>query len=286
MTRRVLVAGLIGIAMIGAYVRAQDFGTTPAKLSIEKLRDDLFVIRNDFVPGNVTALVTNQGVILVDDKFEVDADNVLAQLKTVTNQPVKYVINTHHHADHSGGNAKLQAIGAQVIASEQARRHMVAANQSGQPNVTFDDSVKVHLGGKTVEVHYFGRAHTDGDLFVYFPAQRALAAGDAFTFGADTPQLIDYQGGGSAKAWPVTLDGVLTLDFDTVIPGHGAVTTKAELRKFRDATDAMQRRVREMLAKRATEAEISAVLKSEFNGAQLIFPGLLNGLLIELAAGL
>ena len=111
-------------------------------------------------------------------------------------------------------------------------------------------------------------------------------AGDAFTFGAATPQLIDYQGGGSAKAWPVTLDGALSLDYDTVIPGHGSVTTKAELRKFRDATDAMQRRVREMLTKRATEAEISAVLKSEFNGAQLIFPGLINGLLNELAPGL
>ena len=281
MPRRMLVFVLLVVALLGAHVKAQ-FGTGPAQLSIEKLRDDLFVIRNDFVPGNVTALVTNQGVILVDDKFEVDADNVLAQLKTVTNQPVRYVINTHHHGDHSGGNAKLQAIGAQVVASEQARRHMVDANQPGQPTVTFDESIRLHLGGKSVELYYFGRAHTDGDVFVYFPAQRALAAGDAFTFGAATPQLIDYQGGGSAKAWPRTLDGALALDYDTVIPGHGAVTTKAELRKFRDSADAMQRRVREMLAQKRTEAEITAVLKADFNGAQLIFPGLLDGLLTEL----
>src|SRR5690606_3443056 len=104
-----------------------------------------------------------------------------------------------------------------------------------------------------------GRAHTDGDVFVYFPRQRVMATGDAFTFGSATPQLVDYQGGGSAKAWPVTLTRALALDFDTVVPGHGAVTTKAELAKFRDATDAMQRRVRQMLQERRTAEEITAV---------------------------
>ena len=279
---RLSIALILCLALLGVYVQGRQFGAAPAKLAIEKIRDDLFVIRNDFVPGNVTALVTNAGVILVDDKFEVDADNVLAQLKTVTNQPVKYVINTHHHPDHSGANAKLQAIGAQVVATEQARRHMVDASQSGQPTVTFENSVRIHLGGKTVEVHYFGRAHTSGDAFIFFPAQRVLAAGDAFTFGAATPQLIDYPGGGSAKEWPRTLDGALALDFDTVVPGHGAVTTKAELRKFRDSTDALRVRVHEMLVQGRTPDEISAVLKSQFNGAQLIFPGLLTGLLTEL----
>jgi cyclase len=246
------------------------------------VKDDLFVIHNDFVPGNVTALVTNAGVLLVDDKFEVDHDNILAQLKTFTNQPVKYVVNTHHHGDHSGGNAKMQAMNVQVVASEQAGKMMAFAGQPGMPNVTFTDRAVIHLGGKEVHLYYFGRAHTSGDVFVYFPADRVIAAGDTFTYGAATPQLVDYAGGGSAKTWPDTLDGALQLDFDAVVPGHGTVTTKAEMKKFRDSAFALKNRVHQMLTQKKSKDEISAVLKSDFNGAQLVFPGLLDGMLVEL----
>jgi cyclase len=282
MRSRVTIASVIALLLVVAYARAQQFGNQPTKLDIVKVKDDLFVIRNAFVPGNTTALVTNEGVVLVDDKFEQDAPNILSLLKTVTNQPVKYVVNTHHHGDHSGGNARMQMAGAQLIASEQARRYMVDGKQPGQPGVTFVDRALIHLGGKAVELYHFGRAHTGGDVFAYFPAQRVLAAGDAFTFGAATPQLVDYQNGGSAKDWTGTLDRALQLDFDTVVPGHGDVTTKAELRKFRDNTLAMRTRVHEMLMQKKSKDEISAVLKSDFQGAQLVFPGLLDGLLTEL----
>lgn len=281
MNKRLSLALCLGLALCAASVYGQ-FGNAPSKLTIVKVRDDLFVIRNEFVPGNTTALVTNEGVVLVDDKFEVDHENILAQLKTVTNQPIKYVVNTHHHGDHSGGNAKLQALNVQVVSSEAARQHMVDAKQTGLPNVTFTDRSIIRLGGKDVELYYFGRAHTSGDIFVYFPAQRTLAAGDAFTFGQATPQLIDYPGGGSAKDWTRTLDGALRLDFDTVVPGHGDVTTKAELRKFRDSTLAMRNRVHDMIVQKKTKDEIGAVLKAEFQGAQMVFPGVIDGLLIEL----
>ncbi|MBI4263516.1 MAG: MBL fold metallo-hydrolase [Acidobacteria bacterium] len=279
---RLTIALVLCLALVGVYVRGQQFGVQPAKLNIVKVKDDLYVLRNDFVPGNVTALITNEGVVLVDDKFEVDHENVLALLKTVTSQPVKYVINTHHHADHSGGNAKLQTLGAQVVTSERARQLMIDGGQTGLPAVTFTHRAFVRLGGKDVELYYFGRAHTSGDVFAYFPAQRTLAAGDAFTFGAATPQLVDYAGGGSAKEWTATLDRALQLDFDTVVPGHGDVTTRAELRTFRDSTLAMRTRVHEMLVQKRTRDEIAAVLKSEFQGAQLVFPGALDGLLVEL----
>ena len=160
---------------------------------------------------------------MVDDKFEIDHANILAELKKITNQPVKYVINTHHHGDHSGDNAKLQAMGAQVVTSWQARQHMVDGKQPGLSNITFDGKASLHLGGKRVDLFYFGRAHTNGDIVALFPAQRVLAAGDMFTVGDATPQLVDYPGGGSAKEWPQTVDGVLGLDFDQVVPGHGTV---------------------------------------------------------------
>jgi glyoxylase-like metal-dependent hydrolase (beta-lactamase superfamily II) len=96
------------------------------------------------------------------------------------------------------------------------------------------------------------------------------------------PQLIDYSGGGSAKEWPRTLDAVLRLDFDAVVPGHGPVTTKAELRKYRDSTEALRNRVREMIVKKSPRAEIDKMLRSEFHWADLHIGRGLDGLLVEL----
>src|SRR6476619_958838 len=155
MKLRAGLATILTIAMIGVYVHAQ-FGTQAAKLSVIKIKDDLVVIHNEAVPGNTTALITNQGVVLVDDKFEIDHDGIMAQLKKLTNQPVKYVINTHYHADHSGGNPKLQALGAQVVTSERARSKMAEVKQPGMANITLDDALRLYVGGKRIEVHYFG----------------------------------------------------------------------------------------------------------------------------------
>src|SRR5688500_18977320 len=119
MTLRVSLVALLSLALLGAYVQAQ-FGQPAAKLDLARVRDDLYVIHNDFGPGNTTALITNEQVARGDNKFENDHENIMAQLKTVTSQPVKYVINTHYHGDHSGGNAKLQGLNAQVVASEAA----------------------------------------------------------------------------------------------------------------------------------------------------------------------
>ena len=282
MNKRLALVTVLTVALLGAYVHGRQFGAQPAKLDIVKVKDDLFVIHNEFVPGNSTALVTNDGVVLVDDKFEVDADNILAMLKKVTNQPVKYVINTHHHGDHSGSNAKMQATGAVVVASEAARQNMVDGRQPGVPTVSFVEQAYITLGGKRVELYHFGRAHTNGDVVVYFPAHRTLAAGDMFTFGDATPQLIDYAGGGSAKEWPRTLDDVLTLDFDSVVPGHGSVTTKAELRKFRDSTQTLRNRAREMITQKRSRDDIRKMLMTEFHWADLHLNRGFEGLLAEL----
>jgi cyclase len=281
MNRRVGLAVLLSIAMLGAYVHAQ-FGNQAAKLDTIKIKDDLFVIHNDFVPGNTTVLVTSEGVVLVDDKFEIDHENIMAQLKKITNQPVKYVINTHYHGDHSGGNPKLQALGAQVITSQQARDKMVEIKQPGMANVTLDNTLRLFLGGKRVEVYRFGRAHTDGDIVVLFPDHRVLSAGDMFTFGDATPQLIDYPGGGSARDWTGTLDGALTLEFDQVVPGHGLVTTKQEMRKFRDSTLTLRTKVHDMIAGKKTKAEIEKMLRTDFKFADLHIQRSLDGMMIEL----
>jgi cyclase len=278
---RVLLASAMAVAMCVAYVHAQ-FGNAPSKLNTVKIADDLYVIHNDFVPGNTTALITSEGVLLVDDKFEIDFPNIVAEVKKLTPLPIKYVINTHHHGDHSGSNAKMQAINVQVIASEQARENMVDAKQPGQPTMTFDHQARVHLGGKDVELYHFGRSHTNGDVVVLFPAQRTLAAGDMFTYGDDVPELIDYSGGGSAKEWTSTLDSALQLDFTNVVPGHGNMTSKAEMRKFRDSTLRLRTRVHELVTQKKTRADIEKVMRGEFHWADLHVMLSLDGAIAEM----
>ena len=281
LARLSLVALLSGGLWV-AYAYGQAFGTQAARLSTVKVKDDLYVIHNDFVPGNSTALITSQGVVLVDDKFDIDHDNIMAELKKVTNQPIRYVIDTHHHADHSGGNAKMQAMDVQVMASEQARANMVDGKQPGLPTIVFDHHAHVYLGGKNVELYHFGRAHTNGDVVVLFPAQRTLAAGDMFTFGDATPELIDYAGGGSAKEWTSTLDSALQLDFDAVVPGHGVVTTKQEMRKFRDSTLALRNRVHALVVQKKSRDEISKAMQAEFHWAALHVSLSLDGAIAEM----
>jgi cyclase len=261
-----------------AYTQAPQ----PSKLTTQKIADDLYVIHNDYVPGNTTALITNEGVLLVDDKFPVDHDNIMAELKKITSQPIKYVVNTHHHFDHSGGNAQMQSLGAQVISSEKAREHMQWGKQPGMSNVTFENHMHIYLGGKNVELYYFGRSHTSGDIVAYFPADRAIAMGDMFTYGDSTPELIDYAGGGSAKDWTETVSRALQLDFDTVVPGHGNVTNRAEVLKFRDSTVTLRNRVHEMLVAKNSKADIEKMLRTEFHYGDLHVNASLDGLMVEL----
>src|SRR4026207_1465289 len=129
MRTRLSLAVVLGIALFGSYVYAQ-FGDKPSALSTIKIKDDLFVIYNDLVPGNTTVLVTNQGLILVDNKFEIDFDNLMAQIRKISSQPIRYVINTHYHGDHSGGNPKMQAQSGQGVASERGPPRVGGAQQA------------------------------------------------------------------------------------------------------------------------------------------------------------
>ncbi len=276
------VAPLALAALLTTSAHAQ-FGTGPAELELIEVQDDVYVIHNPGVPGNSTAVITDDGVFLVDDKFEVDLENILQSLATVTDQPVRYVINTHYHGDHSGGNARLQAGGVIAVASEKARARMVAGDQPGLPDFTVDARGSLYLGGKSAEIYWFGRAHTDGDVVVLFPEDGVLAAGDMFTIGEGTPQLIDYNGGGSADEWTATVERVLELDFDTVVPGHGRVVDKQAMRDFRDSTIRMRELVSEMLRQNRSREEIDAAMRSEFGWQDFHVQMSLDGLIDEMS---
>ena len=264
----------------GLCIASANAQPAPAELELIQLNDSLYVIHNEGVPGNATALVTEEGVLLIDDKFENNYEGIVELLGSVTDQPVRYVVNTHYHADHSGSNVRFQEAGADIVATEQARARMVEIDQPGWPRFTLEESARIHIGGVAVDLLHFGRAHTGGDLVVYFPQYQILVAGDLFVAGL--PQLIDYGGGGSAREWTDTLDDVMLLGFETVVPGHGPVTTKAEMRRFRDSTAALRDRVQEMLREDRPREEIEAVLRDEFGWQELHLTRGLDGIVGEL----
>jgi glyoxylase-like metal-dependent hydrolase (beta-lactamase superfamily II) len=158
---------------------------------------------------------------------------------------------------------------------------MIDGKQPGAPRVVFTDETDVFLGGKQVQMRYFGRGHTNGDAMVYFPALRILHTGDLM---AGTSPLIDYGGGGSLKEWAATLDGAMKLDFDTVIPGHGPVAKKADMLTFRDNVEKLRVEVTGMIRQNKSRDEIAKVMTDKYGWAPtgLQFQRGFDGMLVEL----
>jgi glyoxylase-like metal-dependent hydrolase (beta-lactamase superfamily II) len=258
----------------GAWVVYTQTSKPPGPLRIQKVKDDLFMISGE--GGNVAVYVTSEGVVLVDDMFDRNHADILAQVKSVTDKPLRYVINTHQHDDHAGGDLKMLPI-AEVIAHKNARSNLVDIKQPyyedtpgtpiGLPRVTFSDELSVHLGGREVRAKYFGRGHTSGDAVVYFPALRVIHSGDLFLGqrGGKGPNIyVDYAQGGSFRDWTKTIDGMLTLDFDAVIPGHGPVSSKADVVKFRADVEKMRDRLAAMVQQGRNKAEVLKVLEDDY----------------------
>ena len=236
-----------------------------ARLQIRGVKDDLYVIPGfdgGQSGGNVAVRVTDDGVIIVDNKFPYSFDFINEQVRKVTDQPIKYVLNTHHHDDHSGSNADFLPT-AEVIAHKNARANVVRNNQPGPPRVIFSDETAVFLGGAEVQMFHFGRGHTNGDAVAYFPDLRTVHTGDLIVFGqrldgSTLSPFWDFGNGGSVLEWPATLTGLLALDFDTVIPGHGPLLTKDDVRIFRGKMEIVIDRVRTEIAAGATRDDIGS----------------------------
>jgi glyoxylase-like metal-dependent hydrolase (beta-lactamase superfamily II) len=286
---RILVAriSLGALFLCGCWMantQNRDGAPARAQLTVNKVKDDLYELEGP--GGNVAVYITDEGVILVDDKYEQDYENIMAKVKSVTSQPVKYILSTHHHADHSGGNVKFVS-SAQIISTANARKNIVEHKQSNAPpnmvgaQIVFNDQSAVFLGGKEVRAYYLGRGHTKGDAVIYFPAIRTLHTGDLM---AGSTPLIDYPGGGSVVEWTKTLDAAMKLDFDTVIPGHGPVTTKANMLSYRNNVEKLRNRAAGLIREGKSQEDVGKVMIAEFGWAadglqmQWSLPGLMTEL--------
>ena len=247
-----------------------------APMTVETVKDGLYLIRGPFnkcapsgcrggfgddgllhEAGDVAVRVTSEGVILVDDKYEDNVREVMEKLKGLTSQPVKYIFNTHHHTDHAGGDARFIAL-AEIIAHRNVRENFLRNNQPGAPRVVFNDQASVFLGGAEVRAYYFGRAHTNGDAVISFPDLRVIHTGDLLTEGMP---VMDYPNGASAVEWVKVLDDVLKLDFDVVIPGHGRLLTRDNIRSDREKLVAMNQRMTELVRKGVPKERVFDELK-------------------------
>ena len=238
----------------------------PQPQAIEKVKPDLYMITG--AGGNSTVRVTDAGVILVDGKLpgEANYNALMALIKSVTNQPVKYLIVTHHHADHTGNNQRFLDAGVQVVAHENLAKNLVTYAydpKPATPNIVYGgNEYTMRLGGVTAELHHFGNAHTSGDTIVYFPDLKVVSLSDVVTTGTTGP-LIDYAGGGSATDWMNVLDEVLKLDFDAAIPGNGPVLKKAYVEEYKKKFDKVIERARELVHKGVPQDKLLGEIRTD-----------------------
>lgn len=289
MTVAVLVVAVIALAGAEA-ARLQQPKGEPFSTAIMKVKDGLYVIPGydgAATGGNVAVRLTSEGAIIVDDKLPTHHAEIVAKVKSVTPLPIKYVLSTHQHGDHTGANAKFLKT-AEILMHRNARANMIAQKLPGPGRVVYSDQQAVFLGGVEVQMRYMGRGHTNGDSVVYFPDLKTIHTGDLVVWGKRsqgttlTP-FMDYAAGhGSGREWVATLDNVMKLDFDAAIPGHGPVLTRAEVGAFRAKMQTLNERMLAFIKSGGRRQDIASRLKID----DLDWPfaaDALNGLYDELS---
>ncbi|HLG56669.1 MAG TPA: MBL fold metallo-hydrolase [Vicinamibacterales bacterium] len=267
---------LIAIVVVGlavAGVAAQQGGggrgagpRIPPTGTIEKVKDNLYKIAG--AGSNTTVFITAEGVVLVDTKLANNGEAILKQVQTVTDKPVSMIINTHTHPDHNGSNDYFKTARpmVQVVAHENTKKWVAAnprSNPAMTPDRTFAGKTTLGKGRDRIDLYYFGAGHTNGDVFVVFPAVRAMCVGDLMAW--NMAPLIDPATGGSVVALPDTLEKALKgiKNVDLVIEGHGSVNTWEGFRAYAQFNRALLDAARAGLGKQTPE-EIAASLKPKF----------------------
>jgi cyclase len=241
---RVHVLLVVAMSAMLALGQEQDF--SKVELKVTHVAGTVYMLEATGA-GNIAASVGDDGIVIVDDQYAPLAEKIRAALKSVSDKPVRFVINTHWHGDHTGGNLPFSTTST-IIAQENVRRRLQTGGAAGNgasvhfdapaspkealPIVTFEHEVSVHLNGEDVRALHFPHGHTDGDSIIFFPKSGVVHMGDDFvTYGFP---FIDIETGGSARGMIAAIENVLPrLPPDVkVIPGHGPVSNLDDVRRF------------------------------------------------------
>jgi cyclase len=259
MIRRIVIALAVMAVAVAAFVGFQFYRFM--RTETIKIDDRFYVVLGG--GGNTAVLIGDDGVLVVDTKFWHPGRQLPGIIAALTDKPVKVIINTHYHADHTHGNPNY-AVGTTVIAQRRTRAHLIALDDDFWeaepawnllPADLVDDEKSLHFGDETIRIIHPGRGHTDGDVVVYFSKRRIIATGDLFVNGR-YPR-IDLRGGGSGREWPATLDKVLAIsETAQYIPGHGALADRAGLVRFQSYLRSLVTQVEERAAQGRSLSEI------------------------------
>ncbi len=231
--------------------------------------------------GNIAVVSGDGGVLLIDDQYAPLTEKIRAAVRAISPDPIRFVVNTHWHGDHTGGNENLARTGTALVAHENVRTRMSAeqvmsafgrtvppAPAGALPVLTFPETVSFHLAGIQVQVEHVANAHTDGDSIVWFEGRDVLHMGDVY-FNGRYP-FVDIDAGGSIAGVIAAADHALArlAPGARVIPGHGPLSNPAELRAYRDMLSAVKMRIETAIAEGKSEDEVVAMTPSaEFDAA-------------------
>jgi glyoxylase-like metal-dependent hydrolase (beta-lactamase superfamily II) len=267
MNCKILAAAVLA-AIVGAPATAQP--QPEVKITTEKLAEGIYVLFGN--GGNIGVSVGSDGVFIIDDQFAPLTPAINAAIAELDPGKVRFVLNTHWHYDHVGGNENYGKTGAVIIAQDNVRARMSvpqvmeffkqevpASPPAALPVVTFNDSVSLHLNGDEVRAVHVANAHTDGDAIIHFRKANVIHAGDAY-FNSMYP-FIDVESGGSIKGTLAAVDVMLSMadDRTRIIPGHGAVSGRAGLEAFRKMLVDTSTRVRTLKTAGKSVEEIVAM---------------------------
>lgn len=255
MSRMRLLSAVVWLWCISA---ALVFAQTPQDqtLELKKVTDAVTVLMGG--GGNTTVIDCGDYAVVIDDKNPGWGDKLIADVKKVTAKPVKYLINTHYHGDHTGNNEQFAKF-SDIIAQRNARMTLIEQNKpmAALPILTFDDRMDIFLGNKNLQLLYYGKGHTSGDAIIYLPDEKVVVMGDLF-FNGIIPFMDKI---GDSKEWIDVLDKVDQLDATTVIPGHGDVSDKAGLKKFRTYLADVRAEVKKYVDRGATLDSVQATIQ-------------------------
>jgi len=257
------IALAAGAALAAAW--PQDFSKVEIKTT--KLAETVYMLTG--AGGNIGVSAGGDTVFIVDDQYAPLTPKISEAIAKITPKPVQFVLNTHWHGDHTGGNENLGKQGAIIFSHENARKRLSSdqfidllkmkeapSPKVALPVVTFTDSISFHLNGEEIRVFHVPRAHTDGDAIVHFTGSDVVHTGDVFWNGIYP--FVDYSSGGSITGTIAACDKVLAMvtDRTRIIPGHGPLGTRAELQAYRDMLATISERVRQALNEGKTDDEI------------------------------
>ncbi|PTM11474.1 MAG: MBL fold metallo-hydrolase [Bacteroidetes bacterium] len=245
----------LGLLFCSSTLLSQDREVT---IKTTKLSDNVYMLVGS--GGNIGISAGDDGVFIIDDQFAQLTPKIIEAIKAISDKPLQFLVNTHYHGDHTGGNENMTKQGVKIIAHENVRKRLEDGESSKDalPIITFNDRVNVHMNGEDVNVHHVEHAHTDGDAILYFTQSNVLHTGDTY-FQKRYP-YIDVNSGGGINGYINAVKKGLSLinDGTKIIPGHGDVSNKAEYQSFLKMLEILKANVQAEIKNGKSEDEVAA----------------------------